>query len=618
MYLLDEPHHDGSALYVSTRAPALGEAVTVWVRVPAGLDVTEVHARSTPDGEPRFDRLEIDPERTGAAVGGYGAGDIWWRGCITVTNPLTRYRFLIVTGSGAPFWLTACGRQDHDVPDSTDFRLVAYDPPPGWIADAVVYEVFPDRFARSAAAGPLDPATVPDWAVACSWDTDGVSYQGPLTPVQLFGGDLDGIIEHLDHIQQLGANTIYLRPVFPARSNHRYNASTFDEIDPLLGGEAALRRLAGAVHARGMRLVGDITTNHCGDTHEWFRIAQNDPDSPERQMFFFDDDGGYEAWYGIPTLPKLNWGSPLLRERMIAVLRRWLDVYDGWRVDVANMTGRRAGDDLNRGVGAMLRREVMAVRPDAMFLAEHGHDATGDMDHDGWQGTMFYAGFTRPLWNWLRSETLDLPDFLGVPGGVPRRDGEAVLAAIRSFGSHMSWRALTHSWHLLDSFDCARFRTVAGTRERHLVGVGMQLTMPGTPMICGGSEFGLTGRNGEHARTPMPWNRPAERDEVTAKVYRDLIALRRTEPALTRGGLRWLYADADTLVFARETARQSLLVAARRASGRPVTLPLRAPARGVYDAPDLVPESGAITLPADGPSLRVWRLGAAEALDDIA
>ena len=589
----------------------------MWVRVPAGLDVTAVHVRTTPDGEPRFASLEVDPDRAGAAIGGYGAGDVWWCGSVTMRNPVTRYRFLLSASSGATSWLTARGVHGHDLPDVTDFRLVAGEPPPAWMADAVVYEVFPDRFARSAAAGPLDPTTVPDWAVACSWDADDVIYEGPLAPVQFFGGDLDGVVEHLDHIEELGANTVYLRPVFPGRSNHRYNASTFDEVDSLLGGDAALRRLANAAHARGMRLVGDITTNHCGDAHEWFVTARDDHASPERQMFYFDR-GGYEAWYGEPTLPKLNWSSPLLRERMLAVMRRWLDHYDGWRVDVANQTGRRAGEDHNHEVAAAIRREVMAARPDAMVLAEHNHDATGDMDRDGWQATMYYAGFTRPLWTWLRSDSLDLPDFIGQPGGVPSRDGPDVLAAIRSFGSLMSWRSLTHSWQLLDSYDCARFRTVVGTRERHHVGIGMQMTMPGTPMICGGSEFGLTGRNGEHARTPMPWDRPQQRDEVTAKVFRDLIALRRREPALTRGGLRWLYVDADTLVFVREMAEQSLMVAARRSSGSPVRLPMQAGARGVYDALDLVPDAGVITLPGDGPSLRIWRLSGSRAADDLA
>ena len=195
---------------------------------------------------------------------------------------MTPYRFLLDTDAG-PRWLTALGLVAHDVPDATDFRLVAYEPPPSWAPDAVVYQIFPDRFARSAAA---DGRPLPDWAIPCDWDTPVIG-RGPETPYQFYGGDLDGIIERLDHIESLGANTVYLTPIFPARSNHRYDASSFDHVDPLLGGDEALVRLSAAARGRGMRLLGDITTNHCGDAHPWFLAAAADDGAPEREMFYF-------------------------------------------------------------------------------------------------------------------------------------------------------------------------------------------------------------------------------------------------------------------------------------------------------------------------------------------
>lgn len=592
---VDQPHHDGSALYVSTLEPALGQHVTVWVRVPQAAGVTAVHVRAVYDGEPRY----AEARRTDRDVAGYGSADTWWEAEITAVGHVTPYRFLLMRPQG-PMWLTADGPAEHDLTDVGDFRLVAYDAPPAWTRDAVVYQIFPDRFAQSR---PMDRTALPDWALPRDWDTDEVIASGPGTSTQFFGGDLDGVIEHLDHIQVLGANTVYLTPIFPARSNHRYNASSFDHVDPLLGGYEALRRLSDALHERGMRLLGDITPNHCGDAHEWFTAAVSDVNAPEREMFFFDPDtGDYEAWWGFKTLPKLNWSSPLVRERMIAVLTRWLEVFDGWRVDVANMTGRLGGQDLNHEVAALLRRAVAAADPDAAFIAEHNHDATGDLDRDGWQGTMNYGGFTRPVWAWLRGEAVPLEQFLGVPGGVPERDGLATLATFRAFSSHMSWRSFTHSWQLLDSHDSPRVRTVTGTRERHLVAVGLQATLPGVPMIFAGSEFGLTGINGEHSRTPMPWNRP--RDTETAAAYQELFGLRRAEQALRHGGLRWLHADADCLVFLRESVEESLLVCARRASGAPVELPLEATATGLYNADDL----DELVLPGDGPSLRIWRL----------
>jgi alpha-glucosidase len=566
------PHHDGSPLYVSDPAPALGDTVTVFLRAPES--VRAVHLRSVADGEPGFVAASLD--RRGPA------GENWWRAPVVARNPVTRYRWLL----DGVRWLNALGVSAHDVPDAYDFRLVAYDPPPAWARDAVVYQVFPDRFARSGAARPL-----PDWAIPCDWGTPVIG-RGPETPYQVYGGDLDGIAAHLDHVQGLGANTVYLTPIFPARSNHRYDGAAFDTVDPLLGGDAALGRLADAVHGRGMRLLGDITTNHCGDAHPWFQAALRG--GPEREMFYFGDDGDYESWFGVKSLPKLNWGSASLRRRFLDDLAvRWLGMLDGWRVDVANMTGRCGRDDYAHEVAALFRAAVAKARPDAVVLAEHGHDATGDLDRDGWQGTMNYAGFTRPVWAWLRGPDLDLPDFLGVPGAVPTRGAADLVATMRAFNGLASWRAYTNSWTLLGSHDTPRIRTVVGDEARHEVAAGLLMTLPGVPMIFAGDEFGLTGDNGEASRTPMPWGRPA------LPFYRELTRLRHEHEALRAGGLRWLHAGDDALAFVREAPGEALLVLARRAAGEPVALPLEG-AANVY--------GGAAQSPGDGPTLQVWRL----------
>ncbi|HEY0699367.1 MAG TPA: alpha-amylase family glycosyl hydrolase, partial [Micromonospora sp.] len=385
-----KPHHDGSARYVPEQAPALGDTVEVFVRVPEDADVRQVHVRGTPDGEPRFAEATVDR---------HGDGEVWWRAEVPVRNPVTNYRFLL-TGRHGRRWLNASGVVGHDVPDSGDFRLVTYEPPPAWARDAVIYQIFPDRFARSAAA---DGRELPDWAIRCDWDTPVIG-RGPETPYQFYGGDLDGITERLDHLDRLGVNTVYLTPVFPARSNHRYDAASFDHVDPLLGGDAALARLADAVHARGWRLVGDITSNHTGDGHEWFATASGDVRAPERELYYFDDAGDYESWNGVKSLPKLNWGSAELRRRFAtaddSLLRRWLRPpygLDGWRVDVANMTGRRGADAYTHEVAALLRAVVAQTRADGLVMAEHGHDHTGDLDRDGWHGTMNYVGFTDPV-----------------------------------------------------------------------------------------------------------------------------------------------------------------------------------------------------------------------------
>ncbi|MEU4688671.1 glycoside hydrolase family 13 protein [Actinoplanes sp. NPDC023714] len=585
-------HHDGSGLYVSNPEPALGEIVTVFVRVTSGTRISRIHARSVRDGEPVFTSATIDRR---------DAGGEWWRAEIEVRNPVTPYRFLIRTATGAVRWLTGWGLTAHDLPDATDFRLVAHAPPPAWSRDAIIYQIFPDRFARSAAAA---ERPTPDWAVRCDWDTP-VEGSGPLAATQLYGGDLDGIAEHLDHVAGLGANTLYLTPFFPSRSNHRYDGTDFGAVDPLLGGDRALMRLSEAVHARGMRLIGDLTTNHTGDAHEWFRT---EPD------FYYFSDEGYESWLGVPSLPKLNWGSAELRRRFRENAQHWLThpfALDGWRIDVANMTGRRAADDWTHEVAALLHRAVRQVRPDAMLVAEHGHDSTRDLDADGWQGTMNYAGFTRPVWSWLRAGELPFADFLGVPGEIPFRDAGDLVATMTAFAAQTSWRAMTHSWQILGSHDTPRIRSVVGGADRHEVAAGLLFTLPGTPMIFAGDELGLTGVNGEHSRTPMPWNETDGWDMRTLARYRALARLRHDTPALREGGLRWAHAAGDVLVHLRETADDTVLVAARRAPGPPVRVTGLVPhawGDNLYGGaePLKAGADGSFEIDGDGPTFQVW------------
>ena len=579
-FWITHPHHDGSPLYVSEAAPRLGDGVTVWLRVPTaavgGTDVDAVHVRVTPDAEARFVPAVVDVDRSTTT-------ETWWRATLVCHNPVTTYRWILTGGPTAYAWVNGMGLHLRDVPDSGDFRLVAYEPAaPDWPLDSVVYQVFPDRFARSAAA---DPRPLPNWARPARWD-DPVDLPSP-TAVgrQLYGGDLDGITEHLDHLVDLGVDVLYLTPFFPARSNHRYDATSFDAVDPLLGGDEALRRLTAAAHGHGIRVLGDFTTNHTGAGHAWFRAALADPDAPERAFYFIEDDGRYAAWLGIRSLPKLNHASPELRRRMFhdeqGVVRKWLGPdggLDGWRVDVANMTGRYGGQDLNHEVAREMRVASVAARADALVVGEHTHDYTTDLPGDGWHGVMNYAGFTRPVWTWLTRPEAP-PEFLGQPVRVPRLGGDLVAETMRDFSSRVAWSVLARSFTLVGSHDTSRVRSLVGDDRLVVVAAGLLFTMPGIPMLTYGDEIGLTGRSGEDGRRPMPWDAagrdPALWDESLRTAYRRLIGVRRDSVALRRGGMRWLYAGRDVLVFLREAPGETALVHVARDAHAPIDLDLR-------------------------------------------
>ncbi|GAA1524122.1 alpha-glucosidase [Agromyces terreus] len=619
------PHHDGSPLHVSNAAPALGDAVRVRLRVPEAFGpLAWVGTRSNPNREPRFAEASVI-----ATVDGWQ----WWEAAVEVENPVHGYRWLLVGADGRQHWLNQLGLSGTETRDRDDFRLVAHEPAPAWAASSVMYQVFPDRFARSDAA---DARPAPDWAFPAEW-SDPQRLDPPYRSGQFYGGDLDGVREKLDHLVSLGVDLLYLTPVFPARSNHRYDASTFDHVDDLLGGDEALVRLVEAAHARGIRVIGDLTSNHSGDAHEWFRAAQADPEASEREFYFFRDEahgGGYESWLGVPSLPKFDWSSTELRRRFIegpdSVVARYLGApfgLDGWRIDVANMTGRLGAADLNAEVRQTIRRTMLDVNPDTILLGESTNDAASDFQGDAWHGAMTYTPFTRPLWSWLLEP--------GSPGGggigfalgrVPTFTGRDFHDTHLRFTAEFPWRTRLATMNALDTHDTPRFATHARPGAVP-VALGLAVTLPGIPVVWAGDEFGLTGEDGEASRTPMPWGTEASPEVAPVlEAYRALLRLRREHPVLSTGGIRWLAVGDDALVFVRETADASVLVFAARAAAAlevdGVALPALGAAAmggaggsGAADAAStlfgdgrLEASAGLLCLTADGPGFTAWLL----------
>lgn len=582
------PHHDGSALHVSGPAPgriSLGNIVRLRLRVPQEWgSASRVWVRSLQDGEPRYDAA--------IRLGTIDGWD-WWEAAMLVANPVAKYRFLLEieansrvgTTSGAPtssasgrhYWnLNAQGLFNRDVSDSADFRLTTFAPAPHWLHRATMYQVFPDRFARSAQS---DAHPLPDWAVGSSWDEPVVA-TGRETPIQFYGGDLHGITGKLDHLQELGVDVLYLTPFFPARSNHRYDASTFDSVDPLLGGNQALVELVEAAHSRGIRVMGDLTANHTGDAHDWFVKALADPGSEEAGYYYFNEDHStYESWWGVPSLPKLNWSPDALRRRFVtdddSVVGRWLKPpfnLDGWRIDVGNMTGRLGSVDLNHEVARLIAERVREINPDAALLAESTSDAATDFTGEHWHGAMTYSNLTRPLWSWLAGDAPHV-NFFGSPQARPNKiEAEDFLATHQELAAGFSWGVRNNTMNALNTHDTARAATVMidGGQE---VGAMLTFTLPGIPVLFAGDEFGLEGFNGEDSRTPMPWGWQEEKSgrqpvKDLLSFYSALGQIRRELPALTEGGVRWIHAEGDALVFVRETAGSAVMVMAARDSAQ--------------------------------------------------
>lgn len=590
---LGRAHHDPSVRWVDDPTPSIGDVVRVEVEAP---DATDVNLRAVRDGEAFWHEPE---SHSGSS----------WSFRLPCDQAVVNYRFLVQDPEGDR-WLTAAGEIDWDPPDMWDFKLLPGRRTPVWVPSTVWYQIFPDRF-ETTGRHRVDN----DWAEWCAWD-DPIA-TGPAAMTQMYGGDLDGIVARLDHLSALGVGGIYLTPVFPARSNHRYDASSFDGVDPILGGDDALARLSKAAADRGIKVMTDLTLNHTGDRHEWFEAARADRRAPEAGWFhFIDHPETYESWLGVPSLPKLDHRSEALRRRFYegskSVLARYVQPpFDmaGWRIDVANMTGRLGMLDLNHEVARAARRTMDDLDPDLWLVGEHFHDAIPDAPGDGWHGVMNYGGVSRPIVSWLGKDE-QLVSMTPGPGITARR-GEQVARSMDAVRGGLPWQVTIGSMSLLASHDTARWRTLARSDDLALVGIGMLLMLPGAPTFFYGDEVGLRGADNETARAPMPWS-PDDWDIRFLDWYTAAVTVRNTHEALQVGGFRWIDVRADALTFLRESHDERILVRAARAKTPAVELDAAALGasrlEAVLNAEHLSAHQGSFRLDGDGPALSVWRL----------
>lgn len=555
-----EPHHDGSQLYVSNSAPKIGESVELRVRIPLKDKTARVFVRFFHDGEPRT--LEMKREKK-------TSHEVWWSCQLQILNTITHYRFQLVD-SKSYRWLNGVGVFSHDVTDREDFQIIAKPSYPQWIQRAVFYQIFADRFAKSGISRPI-----PDWAVPREWNQLPKG-RDKTTGVEFYGGDLPGVISKLDYLQELGVSALYFTPLFPGRSNHRYDAASFDEIDPVLGGNKAMIELSDRAHQAGFRIMGDLTTNHCGQAHPWLAKAIKNRFAKSRDYFYWDSSipHGYVGWWGLASLPKLNYASKKLQQVMYrgatSVVRRWLQApfnFDGWRIDVGNMTGRYLDQDINSKVAEGIRAAMDETNPNAWLVAENADHSPTDLDGLGWHGTMNYNGFARPMVNWMNKADSALPNFSQFPVPNPQFDGVGTVTIMRAFAAGIPWRSLVASMVLLDSHDTARFKTVVGgDRDKHLSGLTALFTYPGVPSIFAGDELGLEGSWGEDSRRTIDWDNPKKWDHALLGGVKKLIAIRKERDALINGGLRWIYTHEDSFAYLRESKNETLLIFISRKS----------------------------------------------------
>lgn len=426
---------------------------------------------------------------------------------------------------------------------------------PEWVHHAIFYQIFPDRFAKS------DQLVKPHHLE--SWDSPPHTYGYK-------GGDLLGVVEKLDYLQDLGINAIYFNPIFQSAANHRYHTHDYFQVDPMLGGNPVFRDMLKEAHRRNIKVVLDGVFNHASRGFFQFNdILENGEKSAYLDWFYvhgfpvhaYHGKPNYSCWWGLPALPEFNTDNPQVRDFIFRVAKHWLDEgIDGWRLDVPN----EIDDD---AFWQEFRQVVKGANPDAYIVGEIVTDASRWLAGDQFDAVMNYL-LTYAIWMYFGGKDVDQQLY----GHWISQHGHSInvhtVGDFANFAAGLLERyprtAVLSQLNLLDSHDTARFLSILnGRKDLMLLSVLFLMTYPGAPCVYYGDEIGLDGGIDPDSRKSFPWDENRW-DKTMLDFYKRCIQMRKEHRALRDGEFKVLLAEHDVLAYLRSKDEEKILVVLNR------------------------------------------------------
>ncbi|QNN74895.1 alpha-glycosidase [Weissella diestrammenae] len=474
----------------------------------------------------------------------------YWQISISADKRRLAYAFIIQSTDGEQVLLNdkGFGQANPETLDdmNTYFRMPYFQEidrfkAPEWVKQTVWYQIFPERFANGNPQN--DPAGTKPW--------DSTDHPGRF---DFYGGDLQGVLDHLDHLVALGVNGIYFNPIFKAPSNHKYDTEDYYTIDPEFGDDQLFKKLVQAAHERGIRVMLDAVFNHVGDqASQWRDVLENQADSKYADWFHihefpatytptndfeFAGDATYDTFAYTPHMPKLNTANSEVQAYLIDIATYWIKKFDidAWRLDVAN--------EIDHHFWKAFHAATTTLKPDFYILGEIWHNAQAWLNGDELTGIMNYA-YTGSILDYFVHNRIDVQTFIN-----------------QLNDQLMHYRASTNQmmFNALDSHDTPRLKTLVHENmalEKQVL--TFTFLQPGVPSIYYGTEYGMTGENDPDDRKPMVWDSKYQDFEFYQFIQK-LIAVRRTfSDVLSAGTLQWTHQTDDVIGIRRIGEQEQLL-----------------------------------------------------------
>jgi len=447
---------------------------------------------------------------------------------------------------------------------------------PEWVSSSTCYQVFPDRFKKGdEKVGAKEKEYEFDGGIVkvMNWEDKPLPFEKGHC-LDFYNGDLKGVEDSIEHFKELGINAIYLNPIARSLTTHRYDCIDFFNIDEKLGGDEAYKRMIKTLHKNGIKVIADISINHTGSQHPWFLDAKQNGNFSE--FYYKKDDGNYEFWNGVKTLPQLNYSSEKLRDLIYrgenSVMRKFLKKdfgQDGWRLDVANQVGVFGEDNFCKEVWSEVRKAVREENSQTYLVGEDWEDSSEFLQGDIWDATMNYVGSGRLLRRWAGER-----DCFQLAYGefAPSKDrpftGNELSDNLNQVFYSSLQQMMYFQFNLIDSHDTPRLHNNQKIFDFDIYRGCIMLLylLPGMPNIYYGDEIGLAGQidSVENSRFPMVWDKNKWHKEFY-KLYKTLGKLREEYRSLfSFGQYKILGQTTKSLTFARYTKEKAIVLMLNR------------------------------------------------------
>lgn len=477
--------------------------------------------------------------------------DFW---SVDISSYRNRYRYFfeIIDMEGNLLFLDERGfREDVENKEATAFQYAylaegdLYEESK-WLQEAVVYQIFIDRFYNGDRCN--DPENTLPWG-------------GKVDYYTMFGGDLQGIIEKIDYLKDLGVNLLYLTPIFKASTNHKYNTTDYYEIDSQFGSIETAKELVKKCHENGIKIVFDAVFNHSGEQFFAFQdVIKKGEKSIYKDWYFIDEfpvDLEKVNYYTFANnqrkMPKLNTKNEEVKEYLLDVAKYWVQEIgiDGWRLDVC--------DEVDHAFWREFRKAVKSCNEEAIIIGEIMHEATSFLKGDQLDSIMNYP-FKGAVIDFFANRSIDVERF------------DHILSENRSIYMDSITRQM---WNLCGSHDTKRFLTECrGDVRRVKLMLVAQFTYIGVPYIYYGDEIGLEGGDDPHCRKCMEWD-IKKQNHGLLEFYKQLITLRKSHKALMYGEYKTLVAQNNIFAYERSYEEETIIIILNNNdNGYNITLPI--------------------------------------------